>query len=444
MTISGRYYSEFKGATFVIQAEDEAVENPTTTLAILRGASDLLAHGIRVLLVFGKGTEFEDELRTSFGARPHPETNRLVLPETALTRIREERNRILRVVEELCETNDIPSCVLPESTIRVERRIAHGSTGVVTEVKTQAIQVALNEQKLVILGFGGEDGRGRFLHVPSVSLAADLAVELDAQKLLFLMHADGITVADRKGIKRPLSFADLEGLLCLLQRTTPAGEVIVSGEVLPKVHASIRAVAGGVNQVHLVSYSRLLDEVLTRTGVGTMIERRQSHHVDYAEPEDLDEIERLHIESQRYISPSGTPYVKPLDRSELERLLPQTFLLRHRGVVIGKLHLTEVPGSPNTWKIGGFVIGENHQDSQQGQLLLSEVFMRLQQQGCPRAVAITASQRAQSLFRRLGGSSELTAEWQAALLDEAVQRYAAKERHQVQLLDFDLQKPGNG
>ena len=77
--ISGLYYSQFRDATFVIQAEAEAVENPDTTLAILLGIRDLLDHGIRVALVFGKGTRFEKELCTRFGAQQHPETNRLII-----------------------------------------------------------------------------------------------------------------------------------------------------------------------------------------------------------------------------------------------------------------------------------------------------------------------------------------------------------------------------
>ena len=85
-----------------------------------------------------------------------------------------------------------------------------------------------------------------------------------------------------------------------------------------------------------------------------MIERRQSHHVDYARPEDLDEIERLHVESQQFRSPHGTPYVNPLDRSQLDRLLPRTLLLRHREVIIGKLHTVPVAGEADTLQIGGF------------------------------------------------------------------------------------------
>jgi acetylglutamate kinase/predicted GNAT family N-acyltransferase len=436
--VYGQYYSEFQGKTFVVQAESEAVENSATTRAILRGIDDLLRHGIRVLLVFGKAAPFEAELRAKYGARTHPETNRLVIPETALPRIREERSRIAGTIEEICRAGAIPCAVIPESAIRVERRIGHGSTGVPTEVDVPAVRSVMEQSKLAIVGFGGEDEDRRFLHVPSVSLAADFAVALGARKLVFLMHSDGLSVPHVKKGARRLSFADLEELLCLLQRQDNSGEFIVSDAVLPKVHASIRAVAGGVTQVHLVSYSRLLDEILTRTGVGTMIERRQSHHVDYARAEDLDEIQRLHVESQRYRSPRGTPYVKPLDRAELKRLLPGTLLLRHRGVMIGKLHTAPVSGEQDTLQIGGFVIAENHQDSQQGQLLLSEALARLREQGSSRAVALTASRRAQRLFQRLGGTAASATAGESALLRKAVQRYSPEERGQVQCFEFLL------
>jgi ribosomal protein S18 acetylase RimI-like enzyme len=288
------------------------------------------------------------------------------------------------------------------------------------------------------VAFGGVDDSGEFLHVPSISLAAELAVALRAQKLIFLTHADGISIAHPTKGTRQLSFADLEELLCLLQRQNERCEFVLSSQLLPNVHASIRAVAGGVHQVHLVSYSRLLDEVLTRTGVGTMIECRQTHQVDYARREDLDEIERLHNESQQFRTPLGTPYVNPLTRDQLAGLLPQTLLLRHREVIIGKLHTAAVSGDAHTLQIGGFVIAENHQDSQHGQLLLSETFSRLQERACVRAVALTASPRASRLFQRLGGRVMPAASCPETLAQTALLRYQPAERHEVNWIEFLL------
>ena len=436
--ITNLYYAEFADEIFVIQAEAEAVENSIITRTILRGIRDLLSHGIRVALVFGKGDEFTRELCTRFGARQHPETNRLIVPEHALPRMQQERQRIAGEIAAFCQAVDVPYSVLPETAIRAERRIGHESTGIITGIDLAPIRTVLDDRRLAVIGFGGWDDHQRFLHVPSVSLAADLAVELRACKLMLLTHIDGIFVPGRKGGLQQLSFADMEELLCVLPRRDANGGPLLAETMVPKVHASIRAVAGGVRQVHLVSYSQMLEEILTRTGVGTMIERQQSHHVDYAQPEDLDEIERLQQESQRYTTVYGTPLVKPLDRGALERLLPHTLVLSHRDILIGKLHATELPEAPQTQLISGFVIGENHQDSQHGQLLLTETLGRLRERGYSAAAAITASDRAKRLFQRSGGTAAASGVWQMQRLSQSRQRYHPAERDSVDLYEFQL------
>ncbi len=432
------YYSQFADATFVVHAQDEAVECRETMQGVLQSIDDLLRHGIRVLLVVGKGPQLRAELERDYNVSLHSETNRLVIPELALPRLEQERARTIQSIEQLSAAQDMSCCAIAQSAIHVERRIGHGSTGVATDFALPDIQAALDRRQLVLIAFGGVDDCGEFLHVPSVSLAAELAVALSAQKLIFLDDTDGISIPHPKKGARQLSFADLEELLCILQRQNEPGEFVLSNQLLPKVHASIRAVAGGVNQVHLVSYARLLDEVLTRTGVGTMIECRQTHHVDYARREDLDEIERLHQESQQFRTPLGTPYVHPLDRDQLANLLPQTLLLRHREVIIGKLHTAAVSGDAHTLQIGGFVIAENHQDSQHGQLLLTETFGRLRERGCVRAVAITASPRASRLFHRLGGRVMPAMSCDEALAQNALRRYQPDERDQVNWIEFLL------
>ena len=440
--ISTLYYSQFENETFVIQAEAEAVENTQTSLAVLRGIRDLLQHRIRVVLVFGKPTAFEQELHDRFGARRHPATNRMTAPQNALPRLREEREKIAATLVRLGQSLPIDLDLLPESVVRAERRIGHEATGIATGFQRDRIRAVLNQRRLALLGFGGRDERNHFLHVPSIALAAELAVELQARKLIFLSHTDGIFLPRPKGGAQQLSFADLEQLLCLLQQRDHQGRFALEQRWIPAVHASIRAVAGNVAQVHLVSYSRLLEEILTRTGVGTMIERQQRHHVDYADTRDLAEIGRLHAESQRYRTPRGTPYVKPLNRAELQLLLNRTLVLTHREVLIGKLHATPIAGVEQAVLIGGFVIGENHHDSQHGQLLLSEALSRFRQQGERHVAAVTAAVRAKQLFQRNGAVPVADAAWQIRLLEQARARYHPAEREQVQLFVFPAAADG--
>jgi acetylglutamate kinase len=53
-------------------------------------------------------------------------------------------------------------------------------------------------------------------------------------------------------------------------------EKVITGGMIPKVEACVRAVEGGVQSAHIVDGRRphaLLLELFTDTGVGTMIER---------------------------------------------------------------------------------------------------------------------------------------------------------------------------
>ena len=113
--------------------------------------------------------------------------------------------------------------------------------------------------------------------------------------------------------------------------------------------------------------------------------------------------------------------------------MPQTLLLKHRDIIVGKLQATEISDEQGALLVGGFVIAENHQDSQQGQLLLVEALSRFRERGYGAAVAITASERAGELFQQNGAVAWTGGSWPAKLLANARQRYHVDERDQVRL-----------
>lgn len=432
------YYRSFRDKSFVVQTEVNFLEKDTNVTSIMSGICELVQHKIRVVLVFGETEKIEQELQQRFDAKLHPETRRLIVPERSLKLVQEYRRQTSDAIADLCGQYNIPFSLLSSSVIQAERRVRHESTGSVRGVDRERIETTLEEGRLAVIGFGGEDQRNQFLHVPSVPLAAEVAVELHAQKLILLAKEGGIAVPTPRNGKHLMSFADLEQLLCLLQKRDDRNEPILTGDIIPKVHASIRAVAGGVEQVHIVSEEKLLEEILTRTGVGTMIERHQTHQVDFAHEDDLDGICALHREVQAYKTPGGIPFIKPLSRPELQNLLPHTLLLKHLGIVIGKLHATQVLDEQGTVLIGGLAIGEDHQNSQQGQLLLSESLARLRGRGYQRAVAITSSGHAKRLFEKNGGAVSNRSGWELTILEAAQQRYQPSERQDVSLYEFKL------
>lgn len=436
---SSIYYEQFRGKTFVVETEGDGVELKGSMAAILQGIKDLIEHEIKVILVHGKGKGFEKRLSKQFGAYRHPETNKIVVPDSASTCIQSERIRVGADISRLCRSLSIPHVLLSQSVVSAERRIGHQATGSPLAIDKREIRSILKDGQVPIVGFGGEDDRHSFLHVPSVNIASDIAAGLKAQKLMLLTQGGGIFVRNAKGDQYQLSFADVEDLLCLLQRKDWQGRDMLSGDIVTKVHASIKAVSGGTKQVHIVSERKLLEEVLSRTGVGTMIEQHQSHHVDYAYPRDLNDIVALHNEGVSYTTEKGTPLVKPQSRKELKAALPHILVLKHSGVLVGKLHGTPIEGTPDATYIGGFVVAEDHQNSQQGQVLLSEALTRFKNHGDKFSYAITAADGAKKLFERHDGKkASLDTPWKEELLMKSRDRYKEDEKDLVELFEFNL------
>jgi len=314
---ASKYYEEFKGKTFVVEVDGDVVDSRRELCRVINDVKTLIEHGIKVVLVYGKGSELENRLLNKEGASIHPETNRIVLPGRVIPLVESERVRVSILAKELCGSLGVDFEDIPLSAVKAERRIGHQASGVVSSIDIDGVDELTGEGKLPIFGFGGVDGNEEFLHVPSVRLSAELAGVLNAKKLMLLNTTGGILVPAKhgKGKKIKLSFSDLESLLCMLQRQLDVKNL--TGEMIERVHATIIALSMGTEQVHIVSYKHILREILTRTGVGTMIERHQSHNVDFAKPNDLDEVMALHEEALQHTTDNGTPYINPLFSSGL-------------------------------------------------------------------------------------------------------------------------------
>jgi acetylglutamate kinase len=107
----------------------------------------------------------------------------------------------------------------------------------------------------------GPDGRP--LNINADSVAGDLARALRAEKLILFTDVPG--VLDRSGRLLPeLTIAEVRELIA---------EGVVAGGMIPKVEACMRALQT-VPRVHIIdgrSPHALIEELLTDTGVGTML-----------------------------------------------------------------------------------------------------------------------------------------------------------------------------
>jgi len=326
--------------------------------------------------------------------------------------------------------------VSPEA-VTLERRVGHRGTGSIQSIELEPFQEAMDEGQVAVVGFEGETEDGERLYVPAETLAAELAVRLGADKLMLLEQHGCLLAPSQSGGKR-ISFLDLEQSLCLLQRVDSTGNHVVSGQMVSTLHNAIRAVAGGVEQVHIVSDRQIIAELTTRTGAGTLIEKHHTHTVDEATADDIDDMVLLHDEAVLAQTAYGTPLVIPRSREELIKLLPHTLVLKHRGIVIGKLHAPPLSDDSSTAVIGGYCIGENHQNWQHGKLLLQEAFERLFLRGMKRVVAVTASDHAAKSFSRFGHEMALDDCELQAYFAKCKGRYSESEHANVRMFEINL------
>ena len=138
-------------------------------------------------------------------------------------------------------------------------------SGEVRRIDTEAIQQRLDDGDIVLISPIGYSPTGEIFNLTVEEVATQVAVRLEAAKLIFLMDADGVRNG-RRQLLTDLSTTDAEALLAKRGKLTP--------DVRLYLPAAIRACNNGVKRAHLISRrldGALLLELFTRDGVGTMV-----------------------------------------------------------------------------------------------------------------------------------------------------------------------------
>jgi len=115
----------------------------------------------------------------------------------------------------------------------------------------------------------GIDSEGRSLNINADTAAAELAAAMHAKKLILITDVVGV-MRDPSDEKTLISVLTIDEAQKLIQ------EGVIKKGMIPKVEACLKAIQGGVERCHIlkgVMPHVLLLEILTESGVGTMIER---------------------------------------------------------------------------------------------------------------------------------------------------------------------------
>jgi acetylglutamate kinase len=145
--------------------------------------------------------------------------------------------------------------------------VDYGLVGDVVSVDATVLQKQLDAGFMPVVSPLCADESGQVLNVNADTIAATVAREMGAEKLIFITDTAGL-LEDKSNPASLVSYTDVHGLA----RLQDLG-AIDSG-ILPKVKAAKEALLAGVKRVHMVGYrgkNNLLVEIFTNEGSGTLI-----------------------------------------------------------------------------------------------------------------------------------------------------------------------------
>jgi acetylglutamate kinase len=141
-----------------------------------------------------------------------------------------------------------------------------GFVGEVVHVNADVLRTLTREGFVpVVASMAVDDTTGQAYNVNADVVAGELAVALDAEKLVFLNDVPGL-IGPTGDLLSELSASQCDEL-----RAQPG---VVEGGMIPKLESAARAIHAGIGRVHLVDgrvEHALVLELFTPEGVGTMI-----------------------------------------------------------------------------------------------------------------------------------------------------------------------------
>jgi len=285
------YVHAFRGKTFVIAFGGEVVADDEF-LGVIHDLNLLHSLGIRLVVVHGCRPQVEAILLQQ-NIESHYAHGVRVTDADAMDCVLEAAGQVRARIEALL------SLGLANSPMAGARnRVSSGNyltakpmgvvggvdmqlSGEVRRIDTEAIQQRLDDGDIVLISPIGYSPTGEIFNLTVEEVATQVAVRLEAVKLIFLMDAEGVRNG-RRQLLTDLSTTDAETLLAKSDKLTADARLY-----LP---AAIRACNNGVKRAHLISRQRdgaLLLELFTRDGVGTMISATPLAHMRSATIDDV-------------------------------------------------------------------------------------------------------------------------------------------------------------
>ena len=279
------YIQRFQGQTFVVKLSGKVTEDHENLTSLAEELALLHQVGIRICVVHGGGKQLS-ELANKLGVEQTIIEGRRVTDDATLDmakmifagKINTDilaalRQRSIEAVGLSGVDGNIvhaerrpPKEILNRET-GVRDKVDFGHVGDVVQINARLLTVLLDHGYLPVISSLGADAEGMVFNINADTIAAEIAVQLRAEKLILLSDVDGIylTAGDPATKLSRLTAAQANELI---------SSGAASGGMIPKLQGITVLLQRGVHSAHIISGTKrnaLLSEVFTDKGTGTMI-----------------------------------------------------------------------------------------------------------------------------------------------------------------------------
>jgi acetylglutamate kinase len=279
------YIQRFQGQTFVVKLSGKATEDHENLSSLAEELALLHQVGIRICVVHGGGKQLS-ELASRMGIEQTIIEGRRVTDDATLEmakmifagKINTDilsalRNRGIEAVGLSGVDGNIvhaerrpPKEILNRETGE-RSQVDFGHVGDVVKINSRLLTVLLDQGYLPVISSLGADAEGTVFNINADTIAAEIAAQLKAEKLILLSDVDGIYLRAGEPDTK-LSRLTVDEAEAMIKDGTATGGMI------PKLQSITTLLRRGVHSAHILSgtmRNALLTEIFTDTGTGTMI-----------------------------------------------------------------------------------------------------------------------------------------------------------------------------
>ncbi|MGA9996043.1 MAG: acetylglutamate kinase [Pyrinomonadaceae bacterium] len=279
------YIQRFKGKTFVVKLSGKATEDPSNLASLAEELALIHQVGIRLCVVHGGGKQLTD-LASRMGVEQTIINGRRVTDDETLEmakmifagKINTDilaalRHRGVEAVGLSGVDGNIvhaerrpPKEILNRATGE-SKSVDFGHVGDVVEINARLLCVLLDQGYLPVISSLGADSEGMVFNINADTIASEIAVQLEAEKLILLSDVDGIYLREGESQTKLSRLTATEADALIHQG-------IATGGMIPKLQSITELLRRGVHSAHIINGSlrnALLAEVFTDEGTGTMI-----------------------------------------------------------------------------------------------------------------------------------------------------------------------------